>query len=181
MKKIIITALIAGAISSQAALINWSGALTSGTASYQVDSVTLEANWYVGLYQLDTLAIDTGNLTSDLIYNTTIGINDQPPTVPPAHYVRIDPLSNLNVTDNVNVFTVIFDNADINLAENYFIVDDAVWNVGNDANPVSYNPIGTMSGSWQAVPEPATIGLFGLGALGAWFIRRSKKAQEEEV
>jgi hypothetical protein len=33
----------------------------------------------------------------------------------------------------------------------------------------------------EAVPEPATIGLFGLGALSAWFIRRSKKSQEEEV
>lgn len=36
------------------------------------------------------------------------------------------------------------------------------------------------AGELQVVPEPATIGLFGLGALGAWFIRRSKRAQEEE-
>ncbi len=29
--------------------------------------------------------------------------------------------------------------------------------------------------TWVAVPEPATIGLFGLGALSAWILRRSKK------
>jgi hypothetical protein len=35
--------------------------------------------------------------------------------------------------------------------------------------------------SLVAVPEPATVGLFGLGALGAWIIRRNKaKAIEEE-
>jgi hypothetical protein len=31
------------------------------------------------------------------------------------------------------------------------------------------------------IPEPATIGLFGLGALSVWFIRRSKKVQREEA
>lgn len=38
----------------------------------------------------------------------------------------------------------------------------------------------TWVGSNGTVPEPATVGLFGLGALSAWFIRRSKKAQKEE-
>lgn len=35
------------------------------------------------------------------------------------------------------------------------------------------------NGTTVAVPEPATIGLFGLGALSAWFIRRSKRTQKE--
>ena len=33
----------------------------------------------------------------------------------------------------------------------------------------------------QVVPEPATIGLFGLGALSAWIIRRNKLQAREEV
>ena len=174
-------AIFAIAATSHAALINWSGDFQTGAASsgYQLDDVTLVDGWYVGMYQLDTLAIDTDNVTSDLIYNTDIQVSLAGPDV--FWYVNIAPASNLNVTDNVNVFTVVFNNSAINSATQYFIVDDAVWNVGDDANPVSYAPIGTLSGSWQAVPEPATVGLFGLGALGAWFIRRSKKQAREEV
>jgi opacity protein-like surface antigen len=33
----------------------------------------------------------------------------------------------------------------------------------------------------QAVPEPATVGLFGLGALSAWIVRRNKMQAREEV
>lgn len=40
---------------------------------------------------------------------------------------------------------------------------------------------GEINNGFQVVPEPATVGLFGLGALSAWFIRRSKRAQQEEA
>ena len=35
--------------------------------------------------------------------------------------------------------------------------------------------------SWQVVPEPATIGLFGLGALSAWILRRNKMKATKEA
>jgi hypothetical protein len=38
--------------------------------------------------------------------------------------------------------------------------------------------------SFAVVPEPATVGLFGLGAIGAWIVRRNKQKaleQEEEI
>jgi hypothetical protein len=53
------------------------------------------------------------------------------------------------------------------------IVDLQPGGTGGVALPQAFNP-GTTS-SVTVVPEPATIGLFGLGALSAWFIRRSKK------
>jgi hypothetical protein len=38
----------------------------------------------------------------------------------------------------------------------------------------------TMS-TWQAVPEPATFLLFGIGGIGAWIIRRNKLKSKEEA
>lgn len=40
---------------------------------------------------------------------------------------------------------------------------------------------GEINNGFQVVPEPATIGLFGLGALSAWVIRRNKMQAREEV
>lgn len=34
--------------------------------------------------------------------------------------------------------------------------------------------VGIIAGKYEAVPEPATILLFGLGGLGAWLLRRNK-------
>ena len=39
-----------------------------------------------------------------------------------------------------------------------------------------------LSGStWQAIPEPATFMLFGIGGIGAWLIRRNKLQVKEEA
>jgi len=45
--------------------------------------------------------------------------------------------------------------------------------------PSTFAP-GTVS-TITVVPEPATVGLFGLGALSAWIIRRNKQKAREEV
>ncbi len=52
---------------------------------------------------------------------------------------------------------------------------------GLSGDAIDVDPDGAGGfGVGQVVPEPATIGLFGLGALSAWIIRRNKqKAQEE--
>lgn len=45
--------------------------------------------------------------------------------------------------------------------------------------PLDYSP-GAVS-TVTVVPEPATVGLFGLGALSAWIIRRNKAKATEEA
>jgi hypothetical protein len=43
----------------------------------------------------------------------------------------------------------------------------------------NFGTYASPTGAWQVIPEPATIGLFGIGAVGAWMLRRSKKAKIE--
>jgi len=49
-----------------------------------------------------------------------------------------------------------------------------------------YETAGALDGnigasSYTVVPEPATIGLFGIGAIGAWILRNNKKKAQEEA
>lgn len=47
---------------------------------------------------------------------------------------------------------------------------------------IGANILDAGANALSVVPEPATVGLFGLGALSAWIIRRNKlKAEKEEV
>ena len=70
--------------------------------------------------------------------------------------------------------------ADIGSATRAVVVDAASFTLGN-SDPREYT-IASINNSWvTVVPEPATIGLFGLGALSAWIIRRNKLQAREEV
>jgi hypothetical protein len=86
------------------------------------------------------------------------------------------------------VYSVLFNDTTIAVATQYKVttMTDGLFAGGGNAwftLPASdidaqYNT--TAMGTWQAVPEPATFMLFGIGAIGAWMIRRNKmKAQEE--
>ncbi len=188
MKKVLLMAMIAlvAISSSRAATINWTGTFLLGSDSYVHDGKTLQDNWHIALYQGSTLTVDINNLDEGkLSYSTAVGIQGFP--VPaPGRYVRIDPLSNLTIADNLNIYTVIFDNADYNVATNYAIIDSSVFNVGNNPNPINYSPnlsgsTISINGNWQAIPEPTTFLLFAMGGFGAWLVRRNKLKVKEEV
>jgi hypothetical protein len=70
------------------------------------------------------------------------------------------------------------DTADYIITSDYLTLSEAELPIGGTDLDIDQTGIFSSS-TWVAVPEPATIGLFGLGALSVWFIRRSKKAQEE--
>jgi len=58
------------------------------------------------------------------------------------------------------------------------ILPDIDGTVGPGDNNVTLSFSGQ---SWQAVPEPATALLFGIGGLGAFIVRRNKKKAQEEA
>jgi hypothetical protein len=77
-----------------------------------------------------------------------------------------------------NIFSVVFDNSDIAIAENYIVADDGLYTVPaySPVQPTIYSPGGAGAGEWQAVPEPSSLALMGLGvaALVARRIRKKK-------
>jgi hypothetical protein len=45
------------------------------------------------------------------------------------------------------------------------------------AGPTDINVNFDFTGqTWQAIPEPATVLLFGIGGMGAWLLRRRQQA-----
>ncbi|MDD3276997.1 MAG: PEP-CTERM sorting domain-containing protein, partial [Kiritimatiellales bacterium] len=90
---------------------------------------------------------------------------------------------------NDNIVTVLFNATTLEVATNWkydtaFTFTSGSTGPGGSAQlpgsniPGSYTVTGLST--WQAVPEPATFALFGIGGVGAWIIRRNKlKAKEE--
>lgn len=92
---------------------------------------------------------------------------------------------------NDNIISVVFNSTDISTATSYrydtmFTAAGGTTGVGGSYqlpgtdSPASYT-VNQLS-TWQAVPEPATFLLFGIGGFGAWIARRNKRnAEEKEV
>lgn len=81
-------------------------------------------------------------------------------------------------TDLDNVQMVLYNNADKNLATWYITslalaLPDAPDTPDPDAVKVTFDFTGQ---TWQAIPEPATVLLFGIGGMGAWLLRRRQQA-----
>jgi hypothetical protein len=77
-------------------------------------------------------------------------------------------------------YSVIFNAASLGSASQFLVVDATPFLIPSITLPTQidfYTPT-TVSGTWQniqAVPEPATFLLFGMGGLGAWLIRRKQR------
>ncbi len=182
MKIKIIAAMVAVAAVSQAGLLDWT-ANTWGSANASVDGVTLVDGWFVGLYSAADLW--AGDKTpEDLLTNvefTTLNIITTGPAF--SHYYGIDGKS-IDIANNIPVFSVILNAATTEAATQYLVIDSATFNSGSAAPPATANAytLAAPVGTWQnVVPEPATIGLFGLGALSAWIVRRNKMKATEEA
>jgi len=85
-----------------------------------------------------------------------------------------------DITAGAEIFTVVFNNSTMADADMYLIVDRALFPVpdaGSPPGPKSYDPLhggAPAQDDWQAVPEPSSLALMGLG-VAALVARRFRK------
>jgi hypothetical protein len=142
--------------------------------------VPTNSSWIVRLYESTDASINFSNLlpTGDDTYTgnqftfassgLTDGFSKKTISFP----------SNISSSDKI--YSVIFNSTDSLTATRWAVIDGALATVSFSPSTFNYNPGGVAAGDWQAVPEPATALLFGIGSFGAWLIRRNKKLKAQE-
>lgn len=141
------------------------------------------AGWYVEAFNVTQnggLAFTMGDVNS--IYST-IMLGD-PSGVSPVlgeygtgGYILDNAIFGI-AKDLDQVQLVMYDNADKSLASMYLSsVVLALPDAPEVAGPTDINVNFDFTGqTWQAIPEPATVLLFGIGGMGAWLLRRRQQA-----
>lgn len=176
MKKVIILALLLViGFSAQSATIDrmWTSVLTPAPFLTGTEVAGEGAGWYAEVFNVtDGLAAGGGNTISTFGWIVGYGYA----------------INNFNfgpATETDSVFLRLYNNAIPGSAG--FYVDSAthiLTDIVDDVNPPAADDLKVTfnftSSSWQAVPEPATALLFGIGGMGAFVLRRNKlKAKEE--
>lgn len=85
---------------------------------------------------------------------------------------------------NDRLYTVLFNASTMAAATQYKVT--TMTSQGNSwyalpATDIDATYTTTALSNWQAVPEPATFMLFGMGGFGAWLVRRNKLKVREEA
>lgn len=140
------------------------------------------SSWIIRIYESTDNAVNfsSGSPTSDDLW-TGIEFSWNSGGAPGYCF---DVLFNIDTTYNLaqsdKCYSIIFNSDSYSTATKYAVIDDGVSVVNYVGGDFAYDAGGTIAGNWQAVPEPATFLLFGMGAAGAWLVRRNKlKAREE--
>ncbi len=121
--------------------------------------------WWVEVWNVTDSAATAGNTT------TTIGWLD-------GFGYGVDPFQ-FTATEADSVLLRLYNNANPGLAT--FKIDSAFQALANLDNLAAPGPnaldvqFDFSSSTWQAVPEPATFLLFGMGGIGAWLVRRKNR------
>lgn len=175
MKKSVILTVFLGVAFLANATLDWSFTGTLG-ASYT-------DGWLVNMYQ------DVNNdtvLGSLVFYNngTLSATNDTvafQTTVQSDGSVKYFESLGLVTPGLFTAYTVIFNAATfggVGGATQYIILDSTKKSIPDaGGNNLADYSLATVSGTWQnvqAIPEPATFMLFGIGGFGAWLVRRNK-------
>lgn len=185
-----IVSVLLMASSSMAGLVDWS----AGNLATNSAGITLQDGWLVAMYRdvsennatsgswydelrltTDGTVTSTGVTSDDLFlgFTTTVAVVFPGPT----GLTSIDTLPNQNIGDNYDVYTVIFNAADMLTATQFVVADSAPQDIGSVAapdTPFQYS-ISDISGTMQAIPEPAVATLISLFGGGMLFGRRIMK------
>jgi len=198
MKKIVLVlALVAACVSARADLVDqgWTWAapavdpfviLIPLQGIPEEDATGYGVGWYAEAFNLTdagSLGWTTGDLNS--IFSTEIYSALFGPGNSPVEYgdiglggYMLGEAAFTPATDLDSVQVVMYNNADKNLATKYitslvYALPDAPDSPDPDAVKVTFDFTGQ---TWQAIPEPTTVLLFGIGGMGAWLLRRRQQA-----
>ena len=184
MKKVIVGLVVAAIASvASAELINW-----APSALLTVEGTVVEAGWVIQMFQdvnsdntgtwYDELVLDNSGLstTDDILFGASTLSMDAG-----GGNVVISTLANVSVDAGNNLYSVIFNSADMATATAYAVFESTPYVVSAGSGvslPNGTMGVGAAAGSWQAIPEPATVGLMGVAGLGLFLAR--KKARRED-
>ncbi len=186
MKKIAVIAMVAVLMSvSQASQVSW------GNDPEIFDWLGVEipgsSTWIIRMYESVDASINfgvSGGVATNLLDDTWGGIefswiDGGLPGLGVAVINNSD--TTYNLAQNDNCYSVLFNSSSFATASRFVIIDNSLAAANYVGGDFSYNPGGASAGDWQAVPEPATALLFGIGGMGAWMIRRNKLKSKEEA
>jgi hypothetical protein len=180
MKKIpnlLVIFLLTAAITN-ASLVNWT---STDLSSDPEVGAALQAGWLVALYQdvnednsgasswYNELRLDgSGGVTSSGVTSDDIFLGYTSSLEFFIAWIQLKTVTNVDVDDNIDVYTVIFDQTTMGAASSFVVADANPYDVGANDPAVDYNLGSSIAGEFQAIPEPAVasfILIFGGGLL----------------